>query len=185
MGPMLTTRIAVGLLLAALIGAPALGETLYGVDGAEGNSAANLYILDPANGSVLSTVGPIGFPITGLAFDRRTNTLYGSVGGNGANPRSLVTIDRTTGAGTLVGSLGVNTPMADITFSPSGTLFGWSGFTGTRGLYTVDPATGAATFVGPNTGRGSFVDGNGLASDAAGDLFGAASDFNVSRTVQR
>ena len=42
------------------------------------------------------------------------------------------------------------------------------------------PGNRCGTFVGPNTGRGSFVDGNGLASDAAGHRFGAASDFNVS-----
>jgi hypothetical protein len=66
--------------------------------------------------------------------------------------------------------------MADLSFDPSGTLHGWSGFQHTRGLYTIDAATGSATFVGPNTGRGGFLDGNGLAFDAAGNLLGAATN---------
>lgn len=168
------TLALVGLLLPW--SAPAFAEKLFAADGGEG-ADSTLYILNPATGAVASTVGPIGFSITGLAYDPTTRVLYGSTGnGAASSKRSLVRIDTTTGAGTLIGPFNTNTPMADLTFGASGVLFGWSGFQGKRGLYTIDVATGAATFVGPNTGRGSFLDGNGLASDAAGNLFGGASD---------
>lgn len=66
---------------------------LYGADGAAGNSTTNLYILDPTTGGIVSTVGPIGFAVTGLAIDPITGILYGSTGNNsptrrGASSRS-------------------------------------------------------------------------------------------------
>ena len=58
----------------------------------------------------------------------------------------------------------------------AGTIGRLSSERSTRGLYKINVATGAASFVGPNTGRGSFLDGNGLAFDPAGNLFGGATD---------
>jgi hypothetical protein len=153
--------------------APAFADLLYAADGGGGNDST-LFILSPITGAVVSTVGPIGFSVTGLAYDPDTQILYGATGN--ISGRSLIRIDIRTGAGTLIGPFNTNTPMADLTFDPSGTLYGWSGFQGTKGLYSIDVATGMATFVGPNTGRGTFLDGNGLASDAAGNLFGGATN---------
>jgi hypothetical protein len=77
-------------------------------------------LLNPATGAVVSTVGPIGFSVTGLAYDPVAGILYGSTGGNaGSNPRSLIRIDTTTGAGTLIGPFNTNTPMADLTLRTS------------------------------------------------------------------
>lgn len=169
-------RAAVTVFLAGLFlpwAAPAFAETLFAADGGGGNSST-LYILDPASGAVVTTVGPIGFAVSGLAYDLHSGILYGSTGNNSG--RSLIRIDTVTGAGTLIGPFNTNTPMADLTFDPAGNLFGWSGFSGTKGLYEIDKATGAATLVGPNTGRGSFLDGNGLAADAAGSFFGGATN---------
>jgi uncharacterized repeat protein (TIGR01451 family) len=56
-----------GLALALTV-RPARAQLLYGADGAQGNPA-NLYVLDPADGSVLQTVGPIGYSATGMAVD--------------------------------------------------------------------------------------------------------------------
>ncbi len=181
-------RVFLGLML---IAAPALGETLYAANGG-GGVLSTLFILDPANGQIIETVGPIGFSVTGLAYNRKTGVLYGATGNNPmTNARSLISIDRKTGAGTLIGSTTVNTPMADLTFDLDGTLFGWSGFSGTRGLYSLNTTTGVASFVGTNTGRPPFVDGNGLASDAWGNMFGAATSdganssalFSVDKTT--
>jgi DNA-binding beta-propeller fold protein YncE len=153
--------------------APAFADRLFAANGGGGNSST-LFILDPETGAVISEVGPIGFAVSGLAYDPRTGILYGSTGNNSG--LSLIRIDIATGAGTLIGPFNTDTPMADLSFDPAGNLFGWSGFNGTRGLYEIDVTTGEATFVGPNTGRGSFLDGNGLAFDAAGNLFGGATD---------
>ena len=50
---------------------------LYGANGAQGNPAS-LYILNPATGGIVSTVGAIGFAVTGLAVHPTTGVLYGS-----------------------------------------------------------------------------------------------------------
>lgn len=165
------TWVLVGLLLSC--STPAFADRLFAADGGGGNSST-LYILNPATGAVASTVGPIGFAVSGLAYDPGAGILYGSTGNNSG--RSLIRIDTTTGAGTLIGPFNTDTPMADLAFSPSGILYGWSGFRPPRGLYRINVATGTATLVGPNTGRGSFLDGNGLAFDPAGNLFGGATD---------
>ena len=98
---------------------------LFGADGSGGNPS-NLYIIDPATGGVASTVGAIGFAVTGLAFDPTTGVLYGSTSGAGATSSLLLPIDIATGAGTVVGDFGVGaSPMADIAFDPDGNLYGW------------------------------------------------------------
>jgi hypothetical protein len=149
-------------------------EVLLGADGARG-IPSNLYILDPSNGSVIQNLGPIGFAVTGLAEDPATGTLYGSTSQGGSptpggapNPGSLITIDKATGAGTLVGDMRPNEESAaDITFTPDGTLFGWLE-SSTDDLVTINKATGAATVVG-DSGLDTY--GSGLASDSAGTLF--------------
>jgi hypothetical protein len=162
-------------LLGLLVGwaVPASADRLYAANGGGGNPST-LFVLNPATGAVVTTVGPIGFAVSALAYDSDKGVLYGSTGNNSG--RSLIRIDISTGAGTLIGPFNTTTPMADLTFDPSGTLYGWSGFSGTRGLYEIDVTTGQATLVGPNVGRGTFLDGNGLASDALGRMFGAATD---------
>jgi hypothetical protein len=154
----------------------ASAQTLYGADGAGGNPSTNLYLLDPASGAVLQTVGPIGFGVTGLAVDPSTGTLYGVTGARDAtNPGFLITVNKTTGAGTPVGDLlpGTTSAVADITFTPDATLFGWS--EGSDDLVTINKATGAATVVGES---GISTAGSGLASNAAGVLFFAGDRDN-------
>ena len=81
-------------------------QVLYGADGAGGNAATNLYTLDPATGGIVTTVGPIGFAVTGLAVHPTTGILYGTTGNRSpASPGFLITINTTTGAGTPVGDL--------------------------------------------------------------------------------
>jgi hypothetical protein len=157
--------------LLALAGS-ASADLLLGANGA-GNNPSNLVVLDPSTGSVIRTVGPIGFGVTGLAIDPTTGTLYGATGrntgaGTGPNPVSLIRINRTTGAGSLVGKLRPdNEGAADLTFTPDGTLYGWLE-PNTDDLITIDKATGAATVVG-DSGLDTY--GSGIASNASGVLF--------------
>ena len=149
--------------------------TLYGTQGAN-NTTSNLLILNPANGALVSTVGPIGFAVTGLAVNPLTGQLFGSTSQNSTNsPRSLIRIDKTTGAGTLVGSLGVaSQSAADITFTSDGTLYGWLEPDNDE-LYTINTATGAATLVGAS---GLDTNGSGLAANSANVLYYAGFDAN-------
>ena len=166
-------RVTVALAIVLAIGVPArAAQRLFGADGAGGNPATNLYLLDPTNGAIVSTIGPIGFAITGLAFDPSTSVLYGSTGNaSPTSPGSLVRIDTTTGAGTLIGSFGVSKQtMADLTFF-GGTLYGSGSSVGD--LYAVNVTTGLATLIG-GSGRTTFDTGNALAADSLGNFFAAA-----------
>jgi hypothetical protein len=143
-------------------------QALFGADGAGGNPS-NLYILSPTTGAIVSTVGPIGFAVTGLAVHPTTGVLYGSTGNKSPTaPGTLITIDKTTGQGTVVGAFGIAAQtMADLTFTSDGTLYGW--LVPSDDLYTIDVTTGQATIVGDS----GLVDqaGAGLAANAAGTIF--------------
>jgi len=156
---------------------------LLAADGAGGN-LANLYVLDPATGAVMSTIGPIGFAVTGMAVHPTTGTLYGVTGAQDpTNPGFLITIDKTTGAGTIVGDLdpGSTNPVADITFTSDGTLYGW--YQGTFELATINLTTGAGAIVGPSS-ISTF--GSGLAASSSNVLFFTGEGSNGAlRTVDR
>jgi hypothetical protein len=161
-------------------------ETLYGADGAQGNPST-LYIL-ASNGAVICMIGPIGFAVTGLAVNPTNGTLFGSTGNaSPVSPGSLITINKTTGAGTLVGSFGFQgKTMTDLTFTSDGMLYGWLAGSGggADDLYTINQATGAATKVG--TSGLSDTEGGGLAADANNTIFLSASgDDGPLRTVNR
>src|SRR4030095_3352869 len=87
------TWVLVGLLLSC--STPAFADRLFAADGGGGNSST-LYILNPATGAVASTVGPIGFAVSGLAYDPGAGILYGSPGNKPR--RRLVRTHPTPGA---------------------------------------------------------------------------------------
>jgi len=110
------------------------------------NTTSNLYSVDPATGNMTS-IGPIGFAVTGLAIDPTTGILYGATSNNSAShPKAIITIDRTTGAGTLVADLSLTRAAADIAFSASGQLYGWDSTGG--GLWAINKSTGVVTTIG-------------------------------------
>lgn len=152
----------------ALAGAAAPGHAarLLGADDDDVGGPSDLYVVDTATGGVTS-IGPIGVSLEGLAVHPTTRVVYGVTPSNGTDARSLYTIDTVTGDGTLVGPLGLaSQSVADITFRADGTLFGWS--EDSDDLVTIDLATGAATVVGNS---GLPTSGSGLAFDAANVLF--------------
>jgi hypothetical protein len=120
-------------------------DFIYAADGQAGNPATNLYIINTADGNVATTVGSIGFAVTGMAFNPTTGVLYGVSAPKGTGTRQLITINTATGAGTAIGALGVT--IDEISFAADGTLFGWSGRTSGSSLYRINLTTGAATQV--------------------------------------
>lgn len=150
---------------------------MYAASGSNG-VAGSLYTVNPATGAA-TLVAPLlagGLPVglTAMAYNSSTDTLYGGTTQGSPNfPGSLVTINRTTGAVTVIGSfLAASPAMADLTFQPgSGTMFGWQA-AGTHALHTVNLATGAATAVGTGIGTGLFG-GGGLSFNSGGTLYSA------------
>ena len=124
--------------------------TLWGVDARGGSDA--LFQIDPDTGAhvpdafgvgidyVLITGTGIGTSIDDIAIDTSTGTMYGSDTTNS----QLITINTTTGAGTVVGSFGGSIDMEGMGFHFDGTLYGTEG----QRVYTVNTSTGAATQVG-------------------------------------
>jgi Bacterial Ig domain len=187
----LAGRITLIVALVACLGGSASAQTqatstLFGADGTGQNTVKNLYELDPSNGAVVRTIGPIGHSVSGISADPADGTLYGSTGGrataNNPNPNSLIRIDKATGAGTVIGEF-PNGPVADISFAPDGTLYGWS--EGSDDLVTIDKTNGNYTVVG-ESGLSTF--GSGLDSNSAGTLYFAGSSstgplYTVDRTT--
>ena len=159
---------ALSLLLAQFIvwagpaSAQVAANVLYGADGGGGNDNATLFTLNPATGVKTATVGPIGFAVTGLAFDPTNGQLYGSTGGaSDVAPGSLIKIDQETGEGTLIGEVigDCTAGVADITFTSDGQLWGWTECE--DALVRINKATGDGTVIGTGTGSA----GSGMSAD--------------------
>lgn len=100
-----------------------------------------LYSIDLATG-VATAIGPTGFDeITSLTFDPGGTTLYGI----DTSSEVFVTCDTGTGACAEVGALGFSPSSTGLAFACDDVLYLGDG---SKDLYTVNPATGAATLVG-------------------------------------
>lgn len=162
--------------LAALLAASATAQTLYAVSvrtysdpgyrGVEGN----LYVVDPETATttlvaplMVSGRTPIG--LRGLAIHPKTGVFYGITSPNASSiPRSLVTVDPTTGSVSPVGDLGYGA--SDIEFDSDGILYAW--VPETRQVGTVNLDSGAVTLRGEPLPRGALkgsllFSGNGQA----------------------
>jgi hypothetical protein len=122
----------------------------------------------------IAIVGVTGSSLLGLAVDPRSGTLYGV----DTTSNSLVTIDPATGAGTVIGGLGVAVgAIGGLDFdNASGELF-FAADPNPTDLYRVDKTTGVATFIG------AFAFGtSSIASTSAAPSMCPA-DFNHSGSV--
>jgi hypothetical protein len=109
-------------------------------------ATATFYKLDPTTGAA-TAIGPQTRQVTGLAFGN--GVLYG-LGGDSTD--NLVTVNRATGAATRVGALGAVTLVdGGIDFDGQGVLWGINDRSAGPGnpsqIFTINPATGAATLV--------------------------------------
>ena len=123
-----------------------------------------LWTIDPATG-VNTLVGDMGIVpvgaddfavISDFAFDSG-GTLWGAVVNTRLGTSKLYTVNRTTGAGTLVSNISIvtenNQVIGTLSFDPTGDLFGTisAPLPGASTLYKINPTTGAATAVGSNS----------------------------------
>ncbi|MFQ5600870.1 MAG: hypothetical protein ACE5G2_09995 [Candidatus Krumholzibacteriia bacterium] len=160
--------------------AAAFPLTVHGVD----SSCNCLYRIDVDAAGVATTtqIGPLGFGLVASMAVDAGGTIYAvSNSGGGQQQGQLLTIDKTTGAATLVGSgVGVVGGLAIAPVSvpgplgtlPAGTLFGTRAAAGgSDELIIIDKTTAATTVVGQlNSSLG------GLAFRQDGTLFGADLD---------
>ncbi len=161
--------------LVALLATTAFAQvSLYGTVNSAGNST--LVRIDPSTGALLQTIGSVGYNINGLAFDPTTGVLYGSTSSSEVTPSRIVTINTSTGAGTLVGPTGQG-QVATIAFTPSGALYGWADIVNTPSesddLVSINKQTGAATWVGDS---GLSTSAQSFAINSAGVAYLVNSD---------
>jgi hypothetical protein len=155
-----TGILAVSLLVVACGAGTARAGQILWIDDAFGNIGT----VDVSTGAS-TVIGNSGVNLTDIAFDPNGN-LYG------VSFTSLYTINTQNGHATLVGNLGdiVNGGANALVFAPNGTLYAASSLS--PDLFTVNPATGAATAV---TGT--------LSVGSAGDLaFNGGNLFLTART---
>lgn len=159
-----------------------VAPVLYSAD------ATNLYSVNPGTAAT-TTVGAhgLGVAIEGMAYDRVTGILYGVTELTGAPSRSkLVSFNRTTGAGTVVGTFPTNgLVFEDIAVHPhTGQMYGLSGSsTPNWGLYTINATAVTATWLGddlsPPLSAAISSPTGGLAFDKSGVLYGTAQRYVV------
>jgi hypothetical protein len=153
-------------------------DTWFGAEYASyGND--NIYTIDETNGdmTLLGQTGLGTISLNGMAFDPVGEVLYGG------SSTDLYTIDMNDGSATLVGSYGPGGPdgynniMISIASDADGNLYGVEcGYSVDNAFYSIDKATGAATFIG-NTGLDLFY-AQDLAFDKDDDvLYLAAEGF--------
>jgi hypothetical protein len=129
------------------------GPILYALDYPQ---SATLYTVDQSTGT-MTVVGPVGLDNVGDLTSDQISKLYGIQ----ITTNSLVTIDPTTGLGTLgpaitgtaLNDAGAPLPIVSLAFNPfTGVLYGNTsvGFGGATQdqLYSIDTSTGVATPIG-------------------------------------
>jgi len=123
--------------------------------------ADKIYVADyTGSGTALRSISTTDFSVTmigaitseiiiGLASDSAGN-LYGI----SLDTDSLFSINTTTGAGTVVGPLGVDINYAQsISFDRTNNILYGTLYSGSGGVYTINTATGAATLMAPLEGE--------------------------------
>ena len=129
--------------------------------------ASAMYQIDSTTGEFVTLGTPDTSRLPGLAYNPTTDTLYGT------DESNLYTVDKSSGATTLVGSHGFS--VTGLTFNDSYTLLYAIGYD--RNLYSINPATGAALVIGAfGIGTTNLYD---LATDGSGTVYGAGSGSNV------
>jgi hypothetical protein len=140
---------------------------LYLVD-VGSNGLSNLYTLNPNNAPITPTlIGAIGYRVIGLAIHPATGVLYGATSTSGPSPNSLISINRTSGAGTLLGHLGVT--FNDLNFVGS-SLYGIT-IDGSLYLISISPVSISGPIGSgiPVPSGSSLGNGGTLASIPAGN----------------
>jgi hypothetical protein len=149
---------------AQLLGAPVLLGTTGACDnvtqGGPCTETSTLVQIDPRTGALVTTIGPVGFTVNGLAWDPTSNKLYATTALGDVVFHGLITIDPATGAGTPVNPNLVNfglpadpnfggSPIHSITIDSAGNMAGWyNRFPGpgvTDTFVHIDKTTGVAT----------------------------------------
>lgn len=108
-----------------------------------------LVTIDPVT-MVVTPVASIGDDMAGMAFDPTDGTLYASSSGEADVRDALFTIDKVTGATTLVGVTGLGGAIPGLCFDAAGQLYAVKGGGNNfNDLIALDKTTAVPTVIGP------------------------------------
>ena len=154
-----TTALLLGFALSSVARGDA--PVLWGVTGV-GGAPSKLYAIHPATGKALE-VGPTGLDnVSGIEVHPTTRVLYGAQGQQGGT-QSLLTLSKTRGTASPIGSLGE--AVADAAFSPAGVLYIYGALS--KDLHTVNLSNAAKVLVKADA---AVPGGCGITFDGGGDL---------------
>jgi len=124
-------------------------DTLYGTGIQFSCLPASLYTLDPTTG-ISNLIGSTmsNRPMSGLAYDKTNDIMYGVDGCGGFGPSHLRTVSIDTSSSTSVGNTGVT--LGSLEFGPDGILYAGGDSADGGNIYSIDTSTGAATLVIPS-----------------------------------
>lgn len=127
-----------------------------------------------------TTIGALGVNVlfAGLAYDFFSDTLY-MVGGRGNN--NLYTVNRTTGAATLIGSHGISDLFGLAFDTSTGRLYGTQS-SSSSGLFSLDINSGAATAINPGPG---FAIGGLTYNHVTDQLVGVSNRFASAYSINK
>lgn len=135
------------------------GTFLFGVD----SDTDNLVRIDPATGAG-TVIGPTG---VGVSDSGLSQSLTGNLLMTETNTEDLFRINQSSGAATSIGD--TDTELTALATAPGGALFALEGTNGDSVLHSVDPTTGAASFI---AFTGKSVEEGGADFDGTGTLWG-------------
>jgi DNA-binding beta-propeller fold protein YncE len=142
-------------------------------------SSKQLFSIDPATGTA-TLVGGTGLPNLiegGMAFNS-SGTLFAAYEVDSGTTKNLLTLNTTTGAGTVIGPMTGSDDISGLAFSTGGTLYALDPHTNTglgATLDTLNPATGAVlTATTLSSSLGSPLAGMAIDPDT-GTLYVASS----------
>jgi hypothetical protein len=131
-------------------------------------TTSDLVLLDPDTGAFFSTIGDVGFYVTGLAYDQATGKLFATTSANDpVFPAGLIEINPVTGAGTPIGTGTGLAASATLAVNSAGQLYTWSE-PDDDDLAIINKVTGFAAVVGDS---GLATGTLGLDFDAKGTLY--------------
>ncbi len=129
--------------------------TMYAAAAGGTPISSRLYTLNTNTGAA-TLVGQIG---EGIIIDIAINAAGQVFGVSISPPDSLVAINKSTAAGTVIGPLGIDANFAQgMAFDKAADVLYWAAYRSTPGgeLYTVNTTTGATTLVGALAANGEY-----------------------------
>ncbi len=133
-----------------------INAVIYGVTVGTNALGSSILVSLDKDGDLVEEIGPVGYYVNGLEYDKENDTLYGTTGNTDPSFKNgLIEINTNTGEGTPIGT-GAGRLVNNPTVNSEGEMFAWT--ENGDDLVRVNAAAGTVTVVG-NSGLGTAEHG--------------------------